>query len=122
MLDPTDLYVLMTLVSRVEQNWLSALCLIRPHSNRPDACVGLSQAGMVKVRVVCHVESRNECIAQIWMIADGATLSRAATQPIYEDESKQVRCEGARALVACAGNPRTMLVIGTGQARVRNCT
>ena len=108
-IDPTDLYVLFTLCSRVEQDWMCALALMRSVSTRPDVCVALSHAGMVKMWSLTPAS-----------ITGSTTVDGQPPQHrhIFEDESKQIKCWQATRLVHCAANPRTMLIVASGTATV----
>ncbi|CAH1778713.1 unnamed protein product [Owenia fusiformis] len=91
-IDPLSLEILFSLSSRVAPDWISALCILRPIKRQDDVVVAISNSGTVKVWTLNGTESK-------------------ASQPIYEDESKQIRCLNAHTLRCCAYNQRTVLIV-----------
>lgn len=98
-MDPFSLEVLFTLSSRVHPDWISALHVLRPakrkgrfyvHTN--DVVLALTTTGMVKVWTLLGHENRN-------------------SEPLYEHESKQIRCLNALAMTCCPYNQRTVLIV-----------
>ncbi|XP_043287416.1 WD repeat-containing protein 7 isoform X3 [Venturia canescens] len=98
-MDPFSLEVLFTLSSRVNPDWISALHVLRPakrkgrfyvHTN--DVVLALTTTGTVKVWTLLGHENRN-------------------SEPLYEHESKQIRCLNALALTCCPYNQRTVLIV-----------
>ncbi|XP_015115415.1 WD repeat-containing protein 7 isoform X6 [Diachasma alloeum] len=98
-MDPFSLEVLFTLSSRVHPDWISALHVLRPaqrkgrfyvHTN--DVVLALSTTGTVKVWTLLGHENRN-------------------SEPLYEHESKQIRCLNALAMTCCPYNQRTVLIV-----------
>ncbi|XP_054707757.1 WD repeat-containing protein 7-like [Uloborus diversus] len=87
------LTVLFTLSSRVSPNWISAMHILRPVKSQDDVIVGLTAGGMVKIWTLNGNEAKNE--------------------PVYEDESKPIRCLNALKLTCCIYNQRTVLIICT---------
>jgi hypothetical protein len=66
--------------------------VLRTPKRNEDVVVGLSISGVVKVWTLSGNESRS-------------------SEPIYENESKQIRCLKALNMICCKFNPRTILVI-----------
>ncbi|XP_058794176.1 WD repeat-containing protein 7 isoform X4 [Phymastichus coffea] len=98
-MDPFSLEVLFTLSSRVNPDWISALHVLRPakrkgrfyvHTN--DVVLALTTTGTVKVWTLLGHENRN-------------------SEPLYEHESKQIRCLNALAMTCCPYNQRTVLIV-----------
>ncbi|XP_008202194.1 WD repeat-containing protein 7 isoform X5 [Nasonia vitripennis] len=98
-MDPFSLEVLFTLSSRVNPDWISALHILRPakrkgrfyvHTN--DVVLALTTTGTVKVWTLLGHENRN-------------------SEPLYEHESKQIRCLNALAMTCCPYNQRTVLIV-----------
>lgn len=86
------LETLFTLTCKHNPDWISAMHVIRPGKRMEDVVVGLTVSGVVKV----------------WTLSGNETRS---SEPIYENESKQIRALNAISLIACQFNLRTMLVI-----------
>ncbi|XP_046416205.1 WD repeat-containing protein 7 isoform X10 [Neodiprion pinetum] len=98
-MDPFSLEVLFTLSSRVNPDWISALHVLRPakrkgrflvHTN--DVVLALTTTGTVKVWTLLGHENRH-------------------SEPLYEHESKQIRCLNALAMTCCPYNQRTVLIV-----------
>ncbi|XP_029037876.1 WD repeat-containing protein 7 isoform X10 [Osmia bicornis bicornis] len=98
-MDPFSLEILFTLSSRVNPDWISALHVLRPakrkgrfyvHTN--DVVLALTTTGTVKVWTLLGHENRN-------------------SEPLYEHESKQIRCLNALAMTCCPYNQRTVLIV-----------
>ncbi|GFQ73668.1 WD repeat-containing protein 7 [Trichonephila clavata] len=92
-MDVLTLDVLFTLSSRVNPDWISAIHVLRPVKRQDDVVVGLSASGYVKIWTLNGNEPKNE--------------------PVYEDESKPIRCLNALKLTCCAYNQRTLLIVCT---------
>lgn len=112
-MDASTLDIIYTLTSRVNPDWISAMHVIRPAKRQglfdheiflwisywlsiyaDDVVIGLSISGVVKV----------------WTLTGNETRS---SEPIYEDESKPVRCLNALKLTCCIYNLRTVLIVCT---------
>ncbi|XP_061942959.1 WD repeat-containing protein 7 isoform X32 [Apis cerana] len=91
-MDPFSLEVLFTLSSRVHPDWISALHVLRPAKRKDDVVLALTTTGMVKVWTLLGHENRN-------------------SEPLYEHESKQIRCLNALAMTCCPYNQRTVLIV-----------
>lgn len=66
--------------------------VIRPTKRTEDVVVGVNIKGLVKV----------------WTLIGTETHS---SEPIYENESKQIRCPSALTMVCCQFNLRTILIV-----------
>ncbi|XP_066603876.1 WD repeat-containing protein 7 isoform X2 [Prorops nasuta] len=91
-MDPFSLEVLFTLSSRVNPDWISALHVLRPAKRKDDVVLALTTTGTVKVWTLLGHENRN-------------------SEPLYEHESKQIRCLNALAMTCCPYNQRTVLIV-----------
>ncbi|XP_016841798.1 WD repeat-containing protein 7 isoform X4 [Nasonia vitripennis] len=91
-MDPFSLEVLFTLSSRVNPDWISALHILRPAKRKDDVVLALTTTGTVKVWTLLGHENRN-------------------SEPLYEHESKQIRCLNALAMTCCPYNQRTVLIV-----------
>ena len=91
-ISPQTLEILFTLTSRLNPDWITAMHVIRPPKRQDDVVIGLSVSGVVKVWTLAGNESRS-------------------SEPIYENESKPIRCLNPVKLVCCSFNLRTVLVV-----------
>ncbi|XP_043262584.1 WD repeat-containing protein 7 isoform X9 [Colletes gigas] len=98
-MDPFSLEVLFTLSSRVNPDWISALHVLRPTKRKGrfyvytnDVVLALTTTGTVKVWTLLGYENRH-------------------CEPLYEHESKQIRCLNALAMTCCPYNLRTVLIV-----------
>jgi len=86
------LETLFTLTSKINPDWIASMQVFRPDKRTEDVVVGLTISGVVKV----------------WTLSGNETRS---SEPIYENESKQIRCLNALNMICCPFNPRTILVV-----------
>ncbi|XP_066255390.1 WD repeat-containing protein 7 isoform X2 [Euwallacea similis] len=93
-MDPFSLEILFTLSSKQNPDWISALHVLRPAKRKDDVVLALTTTGMVKVWTLLGHENKH-------------------SEPIYENESKQIRTLNAVCLQCCAYNQRTVLVVCT---------
>ncbi|KAL1501782.1 hypothetical protein ABEB36_007047 [Hypothenemus hampei] len=93
-MDPFNLEILFTLSSKQNPDWISALHVLRPTKRKDDVVLALTTTGMVKVWTLLGHENKH-------------------SEPIYENESKQIRTLNAVCLQCCAYNQRTVLVVCT---------
>ncbi|CAG9764387.1 unnamed protein product [Ceutorhynchus assimilis] len=93
-MDPFSLEILFTLSSKQNPDWISALHVLRPSKRKDDVVLALTTTGMVKVWTLLGHENKH-------------------SEPIYENESKQIRILNAVCLQCCAYNQRTVLVVCT---------
>ncbi|XP_037873541.1 WD repeat-containing protein 7 isoform X1 [Bombyx mori] len=91
-MDPFSLEILFSLSSKMNPDWISALHVLRPSSRKDDVVLAISITGTVKVWSLLGHENKQ-------------------SEPIYENESKQIRCLNALSLNCCAYNQRTVLIV-----------
>ncbi|KAG5899856.1 hypothetical protein JTB14_012325 [Gonioctena quinquepunctata] len=91
-MDPFSLEILFMLSSKQNPDWISALHVLRPAKRKDDVVLALTTTGMVKVWTLTGAEHRHQ-------------------EPIYENESKQIRTLNAVCLQCCSYNQRTVLVV-----------
>ncbi|CAG4963489.1 unnamed protein product [Colias eurytheme] len=91
-MDPFSLEILFCLSSKMNPDWISALHVLRPSSRKDDVVLAISITGTVKVWSLLGHENKQ-------------------SEPIYENESKQIRCLNALSLNCCAYNQRTVLIV-----------
>ncbi|XP_076268921.1 WD repeat-containing protein Rbcn-3B isoform X2 [Rhynchophorus ferrugineus] len=93
-MDPFSLEILFALSSKQNPDWISALHVLRPVKRKDDVVLALTTTGMVKVWTLLGHENKH-------------------SEPIYENESKQIKTLNAVCLQCCAYNQRTVLVVCT---------
>lgn len=91
-MDPFSLEVLFSLTSKVNPDWISALHVLRPNKRKDDVALAITTTGVVKVWTLIGNENKY-------------------SEPIYENESKQIRCLNAITLKCCSKNQRTVLIV-----------
>lgn len=91
-MDPFSLEILFTLSSKVNPDWISALHVLRPQQRKDDIVLALTTTGSVKVWTLLGHENKH-------------------SEPLYENESKQIRCLNAVSMHCCSYNPRTVLIV-----------
>ncbi|KAK9511220.1 hypothetical protein O3M35_005820 [Rhynocoris fuscipes] len=91
-IDPFSLEIIFTLSSRVSPDWISALHVLRPNKRKDDVVLALTTTGTVKMWTLSGNESKH-------------------SPPIFENESKQIRCLNALAMSCCSQNQRTVLIV-----------
>ncbi|XP_050439135.1 WD repeat-containing protein 7 isoform X2 [Adelges cooleyi] len=92
-MNPFTLEIIFSLSSRVNPDWISALYVLKPHTCKDDVVLGLTTTGTVKVWTL---EQRDY----------GPT-----DPPVYENESKQIRCLNALTMACCTQHQRTVLIV-----------
>ncbi|XP_014275232.1 WD repeat-containing protein 7 isoform X2 [Halyomorpha halys] len=92
-MDPFSLEVIFTLSSQINTDWISALYVLRPNNRKEDVVLALSTTGTVKMWTLCITEIKTP------------------QEPIFENESKQIRCLNALAMSCCSQNQRTVLIV-----------
>ncbi|XP_064640034.1 WD repeat-containing protein 7-like isoform X4 [Lineus longissimus] len=100
-IDPLSLEIQFTLTSKVQPDWISALCILRPVNRQDDVVVAISNSGAVKCWTLSSQELKSKTIA--------------------EDESKQIRCLNAHTLRCCAYNQRTVLIVCSKYWQLYSC-
>lgn len=91
-MDPFSLEVLFCLSSKVNPDWISALHVLRPVKRKDDVVLAITTTGTVKVWTLIGNENKY-------------------SEPIYENESKQIRCLNAITMACCTQNQRTVLIV-----------
>lgn len=91
-MDPFSLEVLFSLSSKVNPDWISALHVLRPAKRKDDVVIAITTTGTVKVWTLVGTENKY-------------------SEPIYENESKQIRCLNAINMACCSQNQRTVLIV-----------
>ncbi|XP_044738320.1 WD repeat-containing protein 7 isoform X3 [Chrysoperla carnea] len=91
-MDPFSLEIIFALSSKVNPDWISALHVLRPAKRKDDVVLALTTTGTVKVWTLLGHENKH-------------------SEPIYENESKQIRCLNAISMNCCAYNQRTVLIV-----------
>ena len=90
-IDPLTFDTLYTLCSKVMPDWISACCVLRPVKREEDVMLAITNSGAVKIWMLTGYENR--------------------AQPVFEEESKQIRCLNAETLTCCTFNQRTVLIV-----------
>ncbi|XP_026473359.1 WD repeat-containing protein 7 isoform X2 [Ctenocephalides felis] len=91
-MDPFSLEILFSLSSKVNPDWISALHVLRPSKRKDDVVLAITTTGTVKVWTLLGHENKH-------------------SEPIYENESKQIRCLNAISMNCCPFNQRTVLIV-----------
>ena len=115
-MDVTTLEVIHTLTSRVNPDWISAMHVLRPAKRQ-----GLYQFtdDLIKILFLIQLVSKAEDVVigvsiagvvKVWTLTGHEVRS---SEPIYEDESKPIRCLNAIRMTCCLYNQRTVLVVCT---------
>ncbi|XP_074605206.1 WD repeat-containing protein Rbcn-3B isoform X2 [Brevipalpus obovatus] len=90
-MDPLTLQILYTLSSRVNPDWISAIDIVYPGKPQ-DNVIGLTVSGFVKVWILTGNES-------------------SSSEPIYEQEFKQIKTLNALTLTCNTYNQSTVLIV-----------
>ena len=91
-MDPFSLTVIFQLSSRINPDWVASFHVLRPRNRHDDVVLALTTTGTVKV----------------WTLNGDEQLT---TDPVLENESKQIRCINAVSMTCCVYNMRTVLVV-----------
>lgn len=91
-MDPFSLEVMFSLSSKIKPDWISALHVLRPAKRKDDVVLAITTTGTVKVWTLIGNENK-------------------LSEPLYENESKQIRCLNAISLNCCLQNQRTVLIV-----------
>ena len=91
-MDPFTLTVKFQLSSRISPDWVASFHVLRPRNRNDDVVLALTTTGTVKV----------------WTLNGDEHLN---TDPILENESKQIRCINAVSMTCCVYNMRTVLIV-----------
>ncbi|CAH1251800.1 WDR7 [Branchiostoma lanceolatum] len=108
-MDANSLEVLFSLSSKLSPDWISCLCILRPIKRHEDVIVALSTSGTLKVWTLTGQETKP------WrrkLQIGGAHEKRVKeSEPIFETESKPLRCLNAKTLACCQFTQRTVLIV-----------
>ncbi|CAE1170138.1 WD repeat-containing protein 7 [Acanthosepion pharaonis] len=137
-MDPFGFEILFSLHSKVTPDWISACCILKPVKGEDDVVVAVSNSGAVKVWSLSGEETKipfqntekktkstnntsseqTRCEVNDAQTSTGEKLRTCEMaggysryKPIYEDESKQIRCLNAQTLRCCPYNQRTVLIV-----------
>ncbi len=97
-MEPFSLEILFQLSSRMSPDWVSSFHVLRPRNRNDDVVLALTTTGTVKVWTLTGEEGS----------PGGPDLQQS---PVYENESKQIRCLNAISMTCCVYNMRTVLVV-----------
>ncbi|KAL6725465.1 hypothetical protein Aduo_007515 [Ancylostoma duodenale] len=91
-MDPQDLTVVFQLSSRVEPDWVCSYDIVH-RANKPEQCVGVSMAGMIKIWSLVELEKKD------------------LGTPLYEDESKRLDLRDVKSVSFNSVNDKILLVV-----------
>ncbi|WKY03000.1 hypothetical protein Q1695_016360 [Nippostrongylus brasiliensis] len=91
-MDPQDLTVVFQLSSRVEPDWICSYEIVQ-RSNKPEQCIGISMAGMIKIWSLTELEKKD------------------LANPLYEDESKRLELRDVKSISFNPVNERLLLAV-----------
>ncbi|XP_069369781.1 WD repeat-containing protein 7 isoform X2 [Paralichthys olivaceus] len=94
--DATSLEVLYSLVSKISPDWISSMSIIRSHRTQEDTVVAVSVTGILKV----------------WII------TAEDLDPVFEEESKPIYCQGCQSISFCTFTQSSLLVVCSKYWRV----
>ncbi|KAI9519259.1 WD repeat-containing protein 7 [Dissostichus eleginoides] len=99
--DATSLEVLYSLVSKISPDWISSMSIIRSHRTQEDTVVAVSVTGILKVWIIT---------AEVSKIQD--------LDPVFEEESKPIYCQGCQSISFCTFTQSSLLVVCSKYWRV----
>ncbi|XP_061590595.1 WD repeat-containing protein 7 isoform X1 [Cololabis saira] len=99
--DATSLEVLYSLVSKICPDWISSMSIIRSHRTQEDTVVAVSVTGILKVWIITAEVSRMQDL-----------------DPVFEEESKPIYCQGCQSIAFCTFTQRSLLVVCSKYWRV----
>ncbi|KAM9322530.1 WD repeat-containing protein 7 isoform 2-T2 [Pholidichthys leucotaenia] len=99
--DATSLEVLYSLVSKISPDWISSMSIIRSHRTQEDTVVAVSMIGILKVWIITADVSRLQDL-----------------DPVFEEESKPIYCQGCRSISFCNFTQSSLLVVCSKYWRV----
>uniref|UniRef100_A0A8C3ALY3 WD repeat domain 7 n=1 Tax=Cyclopterus lumpus TaxID=8103 RepID=A0A8C3ALY3_CYCLU len=99
--DATSLEVLYSLVSKISPDWISSMSIIRSHRTQEDTVVAVSVTGILKVWIITAEVSRMQDM-----------------DPVFEEESKPIYCQGCQSISFCTFTQSSLLVICSKYWRV----
>ncbi|XP_073727723.1 WD repeat-containing protein 7 isoform X4 [Misgurnus anguillicaudatus] len=99
--DATSLEVLYSLVSKISPDWISSMSIIHSHRTQEDTVVAVSVTGILKVWIITADVSRMQDL-----------------DPVFEDESKPIYCQGCQSISFCTFTQLSLLVVCSKYWRV----
>ncbi|KAF7217714.1 transcript variant X3 [Nothobranchius furzeri] len=99
--DATSLEVLYSLVSKISPDWISSMSIIRSHRTQEDTVVAVSVTGILKVWIITAEVSRMQDL-----------------DPVFEEESKPIYCQGCQSISFCSFTQSSLLVVCSKYWRV----
>uniref|UniRef100_A0A7N6BJT9 WDR72-like alpha-solenoid domain-containing protein n=1 Tax=Anabas testudineus TaxID=64144 RepID=A0A7N6BJT9_ANATE len=99
--DATSLEVLYSLVSKISPDWISSMSIIRSHRTQEDTVVAVSVTGILKVWIITAEVSRMQDL-----------------DPVFEEESKPIYCQGCQSISFCTFTQSSLLVVCSKYWRV----
>uniref|UniRef100_A0AAY5ELL1 WDR72-like alpha-solenoid domain-containing protein n=1 Tax=Electrophorus electricus TaxID=8005 RepID=A0AAY5ELL1_ELEEL len=99
--DATSLEVLYSLVSKIAPDWISSVSIIRSHRTQEDTVVAVSVTGILKVWIITAEVSRMQDM-----------------DPVFEEESKPIYCQGCQSISFCTFTQLSLLVVCSKYWRV----
>ncbi|XP_051906947.1 WD repeat-containing protein 7 isoform X2 [Hippocampus zosterae] len=92
--DATSLEVLYSLVSKISPDWISSMSVIRSHRTQEDTVVAVSVTGILKVWIITAEVNRMQDL-----------------DPVFEEESKPIYCQGCQSISFCTFTQSSLLVV-----------
>uniref|UniRef100_A0A8C7ZES4 WD repeat domain 7 n=1 Tax=Oryzias sinensis TaxID=183150 RepID=A0A8C7ZES4_9TELE len=99
--DATSLEVLYSLVSKICPDWISSMSIIRSHRTQEDTVVAVSVTGILKVWIITAEVSKMQDL-----------------DPVFEEESKPIHCQGCQSISFCSFTQSSLLVVCSKYWRV----
>ncbi|XP_046871033.1 WD repeat-containing protein 7 [Hypomesus transpacificus] len=99
--DASSLEVLYSLVSKISPDWISSMSVIRSHRTQEDTVVAVSVTGILKVWIITADVSRMQDL-----------------DPVFEEESKPIYCQGCQSISFCTFTQLSLLVVCSKYWRV----
>ncbi|XP_029025680.1 WD repeat-containing protein 7 isoform X5 [Betta splendens] len=99
--DATSLEVLYSLVSKISPDWISSMSIIRSHRTQEDTVVAVSVTGILKVWIITAEVSKMQDL-----------------DPVFEEESKPIYCQGCQSISFCTFTQSSLLVVCSKYWRV----
>uniref|UniRef100_A0A8C5HP99 WDR72-like alpha-solenoid domain-containing protein n=1 Tax=Gouania willdenowi TaxID=441366 RepID=A0A8C5HP99_GOUWI len=99
--DATSLEVLYSLVSKISPDWISSMSIIRSHRTQEDTVVAVSVSGILKVWIITAEVSKMQDL-----------------DPVFEEESKPIYCQGCQSISFCTFTQSSLLVVCSKYWRV----
>ncbi|XP_076849105.1 WD repeat-containing protein 7 isoform X1 [Brachyhypopomus gauderio] len=100
-MDASSLEVLYSLVSKISPDWISSVSIIRSHRTQEDTVVAVSVTGILKVWIITAEVSKMQDM-----------------DPVFEEESKPIYCQGCQSMSFCTFTQLSLLVVCSKYWRV----